>query len=153
MRLLHVVAFSKKLSWLAQTKVITLKTRLHAVNARWKRLSQLSFKLQKLSRLIIFFISQRIMDLIIKGTFTNAVSTFLRMHFHFLAGKFLIKMQCIALSFYLGLKNEPWFGPAGSENACVFRNSKVELRLSFSTCVYCMLLHFQRKYAGLSQPR
>jgi len=29
---------------LAQTKVITLKTQLHAVNARWKRLSPLSFK-------------------------------------------------------------------------------------------------------------
>jgi len=28
MRLLHVVAFSKKLPWLAQTKVITLKTQL-----------------------------------------------------------------------------------------------------------------------------
>jgi len=33
MRLLYVVAFSKKLRWLAQTKVITLKTQLHAVNA------------------------------------------------------------------------------------------------------------------------
>ncbi len=30
MRLLHVFAFSKKLRWLAQTKVITLKTQLHA---------------------------------------------------------------------------------------------------------------------------
>jgi len=29
MRLLNVVAFSKKLRWLAQTKVITLKTQLH----------------------------------------------------------------------------------------------------------------------------
>jgi len=29
-----VVAFSKKLRWLAQTKVITLKTQLHAGNAR-----------------------------------------------------------------------------------------------------------------------
>ncbi len=28
---------------MAQIKVITLKTQLHAVNARWKRLSQLSF--------------------------------------------------------------------------------------------------------------
>jgi len=28
---------------LTQTKVITLKTQTHAVNARWKRLSQLSF--------------------------------------------------------------------------------------------------------------
>jgi len=43
MRLLHVFAFSKKLRWLAQTNVISLKTQLHAVNARWKRLSQLSF--------------------------------------------------------------------------------------------------------------
>jgi len=34
MRLLHVVGFSKKLRWLAQTKLITLKTQLHAVNAR-----------------------------------------------------------------------------------------------------------------------
>ena len=34
MRLLHVVAFSKKLRWLAQTKVITLKTQLRAVDAR-----------------------------------------------------------------------------------------------------------------------
>ncbi len=40
MRLLHVVAFSKKLRLLAQTKVITLKTQLHAVNACVKRLSQ-----------------------------------------------------------------------------------------------------------------
>jgi hypothetical protein len=38
----HVVSFSNKLRWLAETKVITLKTQLHAVNARWKRLSQLS---------------------------------------------------------------------------------------------------------------
>ncbi len=41
--LLDVVAFSKKLRWFAQTKVISLKTQLHAVNARWKRLSQRSF--------------------------------------------------------------------------------------------------------------
>ena len=34
MHLLHVVAFSKKLRWLDQTKVITLKTKLHAVNGR-----------------------------------------------------------------------------------------------------------------------
>jgi len=38
----YCIAFSKKLRWLAQTEVITLKTQLHAVNARWKRLSQLS---------------------------------------------------------------------------------------------------------------
>jgi len=41
-RLLHAIALSKKLRWLAQTKVITLKTQLLAVNARWKRLSQRS---------------------------------------------------------------------------------------------------------------
>jgi len=34
MHLLHAVAFSKKLRWLAQTKAISLKTQLHAVNAR-----------------------------------------------------------------------------------------------------------------------
>jgi len=33
MRLLHAVGFSKRLRWLAQTKVITFKTQLHAVNA------------------------------------------------------------------------------------------------------------------------
>ncbi len=44
MRLMQVVAFSKKLRWLAQTKVLTLKTQLHAVNTRWKRLPQLNFK-------------------------------------------------------------------------------------------------------------
>ncbi len=44
MRLLHAVAFSKKLRWLAQKMVITLKTLMHAVNARRKRVSQRSFK-------------------------------------------------------------------------------------------------------------
>ncbi len=43
MRLLHAVAFSKKLRWLTQTKVITLKTQLQAVNACVKRSSQRSF--------------------------------------------------------------------------------------------------------------
>jgi len=33
-----------KIRWLDQTKVITLKNQLHAVNKRWKRLLQLSFK-------------------------------------------------------------------------------------------------------------
>jgi len=37
-RLLHAVAFSKKLPWLAQTKVISLKTQPHAVNACVKKL-------------------------------------------------------------------------------------------------------------------
>jgi len=43
MRLLHAVAFTKKLRWLTQTKVISLKTQPHAVNACVKRSSQLSF--------------------------------------------------------------------------------------------------------------
>jgi len=34
MRLLHAVAFSNKLRWFAQTKVITLKAQMHDVNAR-----------------------------------------------------------------------------------------------------------------------
>ena len=34
MRLLHAVALSKKLLWLVQTNVITLKTQTQAVNAR-----------------------------------------------------------------------------------------------------------------------
>ncbi len=37
-RAFYAVAFSKKLPWLAQTKVITLKMKTHAVNARWKQL-------------------------------------------------------------------------------------------------------------------
>jgi len=44
-RLLLAFAFSKELPWLAQTSIITLKTQLHAENARWKRLSQLSLKI------------------------------------------------------------------------------------------------------------
>jgi len=43
MRLLHAVAFSKKLSWFEPTNVITLKTLSHAVNACVKRSSQRSF--------------------------------------------------------------------------------------------------------------
>jgi len=40
-RLLHEVAFSMLLSWLSQTKVITLKTQTHAVNPRLKKFLQL----------------------------------------------------------------------------------------------------------------
>jgi len=43
MRLLHVVAFSKKLPWYEPTKVISLKTQPHAENACAKRSSQRSF--------------------------------------------------------------------------------------------------------------
>ena len=43
-RFTHAFAFSKKLPWLAQTKVITLKTHLHAVNACVKRSSQRSLR-------------------------------------------------------------------------------------------------------------
>jgi len=41
---IYAVAFSKKLCWLAQTKVISLKMQPHTVNARWKRLSQHFFR-------------------------------------------------------------------------------------------------------------
>jgi hypothetical protein len=44
MRLLHAVAFPKKLRWLKHTIVISLKTQLHAVNACVKRSSQCSLK-------------------------------------------------------------------------------------------------------------
>jgi hypothetical protein len=36
MRLLHAVTFSKKLRWLVQAKVITLKTLMHAVKRMLK---------------------------------------------------------------------------------------------------------------------
>jgi len=49
MRLLHAVAFSKKLRWLAQTKVITLKTQPRTVNARLKRVLQRSFNYMEIS--------------------------------------------------------------------------------------------------------
>jgi len=51
-RLLHAFAFSKKLPWLAQNSVITLKMQTHAVNARWKRLSQRSFNIKVNSKLL-----------------------------------------------------------------------------------------------------
>ncbi len=50
----------------------------------------------------------------------HAVSTFCRIWFQFWIGKFLIKTQCIAVRFYLGYWKQPWFGPAGFENACIF---------------------------------
>jgi hypothetical protein len=50
MRLLHTVAFSKKLRWLTQTKVTTLKTQLYAVNACVKRSSQRSLNLLSLQQ-------------------------------------------------------------------------------------------------------
>ncbi len=53
--------------------------------------------------------------------------------FRFQIGKFLIKMQHKALPFYLGLKNEPSFGPAGSEKACNF-HSVLKLSLSLTFC-------------------
>jgi len=46
------------------------------------------------------------------------------MHFCLQIEKFLIKIQHIALHFYFGLKNEHWFGPAGSENACGLEKHK-----------------------------
>ncbi len=59
-----------------------------------------------------------------KGTLRHSVSTFCCMQFQFWIGKFLIKTQCIAVRFYLGYWNQPWFGQAGSENACIFRMRK-----------------------------
>ena len=41
------VAFPKKLLWLSQTNVITLKPQMHAVKERRKRVSQLSFSTVK----------------------------------------------------------------------------------------------------------
>jgi len=41
-------------------------------------------------------------------------------------------MQRKALHFYLGLKNQPWFGPAGSENACVFCMGKQGVATAFN---------------------
>jgi len=40
-------------------------------------------------------------------------------------------MKHITLLFYLGLKNEPWFGPAGSENA---RKHHVATELKIGRC-------------------
>jgi len=55
------------------------------------------------------------------------------MNFCFRIGKFPIKMQCIALGFYRGLKKEPWFGKVGSKthafSACV--NYVLQLSLNF----------------------
>ncbi len=65
--------------------------------------------------------------LLTKGSLRHAVSTFCRMQFQFWIGKFLSKMQCNAAHFYLGYWNQPWFGPAGSENACIFHMCKWRL--------------------------
>ncbi len=62
-----------------------------------------------------------------KGSLQHAISTFCHMRFQFLIRKFLIKMQRIAVHFYLGYWNQPWFGPAGSENACIFRRVATQL--------------------------
>jgi hypothetical protein len=35
-------------------------------------------------------------------------------------GELLLKMQGTAVQFHLGYQKHPWFGPAGSENKCVF---------------------------------
>jgi len=53
-RLLHAVAFSKKLPWFELTYVISLKMQSHAVNACVKRSSQCSFSSFHLTDLIIF---------------------------------------------------------------------------------------------------
>ena len=45
LRLLHAIAFSRKLRWFEPTKVISLKMQQHAVNARSKRVWQRAFTL------------------------------------------------------------------------------------------------------------
>jgi len=49
--------------------------------------------------------------------------------FNFLTNAFYV--FDLGLHFYLGLKNEPWFGPAGSENNRVFGMCKAWLRHLF----------------------
>ena len=56
MRLLHAIAFSKKLLWLAQTNVISFKTQTHAVNASWKHVSQLGFNVVRTCILNVIFL-------------------------------------------------------------------------------------------------
>ncbi len=58
------------------------------------------------------------------GWLQHAITTFCHMQFQFWIGKFLIKMQQIAVRFYLGYWKQPWFGPAGFENTCIFRMCK-----------------------------
>ncbi len=70
MRLLHVVAFSKKLRWLAQTKVFFSKTQVHAVNALWKRLSQLSFR-----KKVLHFEREYLRDNTHTHTYTHNIHT------------------------------------------------------------------------------
>ena len=61
MRLLHAVAFWKKIRLLVQARVITLKTQMHAVNGSWKWLSQLSFKLSMMYFKIFLFYFKRLL--------------------------------------------------------------------------------------------
>ncbi len=70
--------------------------------------------------------------LVNKGLLQHAVSTFCCMQFQFWIGNFLIKLQCIAVHFYLGFWKQPWFGPAGSENACVFHMRKWHVATKFN---------------------
>ncbi len=61
---------------------------------------------------------------------------------HFWIGKFLIKMQRIVVYFYLGYWNQPWFGQAGSEKACIFCMRKMAYHNSAlrKTSVQCHLV-------------
>ncbi len=71
-------------------------------------------------------------QLVNNGSLWHAVSIFCRMRFQFWIGKFLIKLQCIVLHFDLGYWKEPWFGPAGSENACIFHMRKRHVATKFN---------------------
>ena len=66
------------------------------------------------------------------------------MLFRFRIGKFLIKTCRIAVRFYLGYQKQPWFGPGGSENACIFRMRKwrVATRLYTGYCNYPSAIYF-----------
>jgi len=62
---------------------------------------------------------------------TAALSRIYTRRFNFFTNAFLPSNRKIpnqnamhSVAFYLGLKNDPWFGRAGSENAYIFRMSK-----------------------------
>jgi len=80
MRLLHVFALSKWLPWLARASAITLKTQQHAVNARWKRLSQLSW-IDHFSLSQCFFLNKNVCAVVTKPltpSHFNCVTSFMK---------------------------------------------------------------------------
>jgi hypothetical protein len=86
-----------------------------------------------------------------KGSLQHAVSTFCRMRFQYWIWKFLIKLQCIAVRFYLGYWKQPWFGPAGSENACIYRMCKprVTTKLKELDCIKTLMSSQCRRMSAL----